>query len=620
MFNSFGEFDDEGYMLIALKAFAHHGGLYTHVFSQYGPFYFEVFSTIFSWLPITHDSGRMASLVVWLLASLGFGVAIKMFTENLLVGIATQVGSFVLLLSLAVQPMHPSGLVCLLFAVTLIALALVARGRRSLGFTVLGATVAALVLTEVNVGALAAIAMLFTGFALARPVRAMRLPRAAAALLLVATPLLVIVVAGRHTTESWEIEYALIVAAAAAAVVVMTLDRGSQGLVDRSDAYRFLLSGSVVGVLVVVIAFLSGTRPADLIRGVLIDPARQANAFTFPLLMPVWVDVWGAVCIAVAIWYRRYRRRNSPIGLLGSCVSLFAGLLIVYYALAPLQVWSRYLGISATFGNLSLVGVSRYSFTGGLPLLFVAVIPPVGATESERTARVAVVALAVVESLIGYPVAGSQVSWASLLIVPAGMLCLHDGVRQLRPALALARRRGHRAAVSLATSVAVLAGTAWLVWVFLGNLSDSARAYNADTPSTLPGSGMIRIPAAENETLESLSQAIHARCSTFVTLPGMNSLYFWAQETPPTWFNATDWMNLFESSQQEEIVHDIDQQKPSRFCVVDNPDLLYFWDFYAAGPEPQAPFVRLIEQFESENGAPKVIDGFRLFVAHGSAP
>jgi hypothetical protein len=335
--------------------------------------------------------------------------------------------------------------------------------------------------------------------------------------------------------------------------------------------------------------------------------------------MPVWVDVWGAVCVAGAIWYHRYRRRNSPTGLLGSFVSLLAGLLIVYYALAPLQIWSRYLGISAAFGNLSLVGVSRYSFTGGLPLLFIAVVPPVGATESERTARVAVVALAVVESLIAYPVSGSQVSWASVLIVPAGMLCLHDGVRQLRPALAVTRHGGRRAAVSLVTSVAVLAGIAWLAWVFLGNLSDSARAYNADKPSTLPGSEMIRIPTAENETLTSLSQAIHERCSTFVTLPGMNSLYFWAEETPPTWFNATDWMNLFDYSQQEEIVRDLDRQNPSRLCVVDNPSLIYFWDFYADGPEPQRPLVRLIGRFEQQNGPPKVIDGFRLFVSHGRA-
>ena len=72
-FNSYGEWDDEGYLLFSLKAFAHHGGLYTHIYSVFGPFYYEAFSTVFAWLPVTLDNGRVATLVVALLASLGFG-------------------------------------------------------------------------------------------------------------------------------------------------------------------------------------------------------------------------------------------------------------------------------------------------------------------------------------------------------------------------------------------------------------------------------------------------------------------------------------------------------------------------------------------------------------------
>ena len=39
MFTGFSAYDDEGYMLTALKSYVNHGHLYDQVFTQYGPFY-----------------------------------------------------------------------------------------------------------------------------------------------------------------------------------------------------------------------------------------------------------------------------------------------------------------------------------------------------------------------------------------------------------------------------------------------------------------------------------------------------------------------------------------------------------------------------------------------------
>jgi hypothetical protein len=38
LFTTFMVYDDEGYVLISLKHFSEHGGLYHHVYTQYGPF------------------------------------------------------------------------------------------------------------------------------------------------------------------------------------------------------------------------------------------------------------------------------------------------------------------------------------------------------------------------------------------------------------------------------------------------------------------------------------------------------------------------------------------------------------------------------------------------------
>jgi len=600
MFNSFGEWDDEGYLLITLKAFTHHGGLYTHVYSTFGPFYFEVFSTIFTWWPVTLDNGRVVTLVVVLLASLGFGVAIQMFTLNLLAGVATQMGTFVLLiLSFVDESMHPMMLAWLLLAIALIALALVARGRRTVGCIVLGATVAALVLTVVNVGTFAAIALLFTGLALGPSVRETRILAVAAAALFVASPFLLMVVAGGHSSQLWAIKYSLIVGISAAGVVVTTLDERHHGLVHISDAYRFILAGLLLGAVVVGIAFLSGTRPIDLVHGVFIDPAHFSNAFTIRLSVSPWVDVWGAVCLAGALLNRRYRRYNATAGLVDTCVHMAAGSLILYCAITQGQA------------NPPFV----VSFTVALPLLFFAAIPPVGASDSERIARVAAASLAVLEGLLAYPVAGAQVKWCSLLSVPAGMLCLHDGVRQLRPALAAARYHYRRITAALLASVLLFGGLAWLVWVFVGNVSLETSSYRANTPVTLLGSDMIRLPAGQARTLESLSQAIRTNCSTFVAVPALDSLYFWTDENPPAnWFNV--WFYTLDRPLQKQIVHNLEGRAASRFCVVDNP---YWASFWAQGHVlPQLPLARLAERFRRENGPPMLFDGYQLFVSHGT--
>src|ERR1019366_5538159 len=151
-------------------------------------------------------------------------------------------------------------------------------------------------------GAFATISLLFTGLTLAPPIREMRLPRAAAALLFVGTPFLLIMVAGGHSTESWAIKYSLVVTMSAAGVVIVTMKRPLQGLVRGRDVYRFLIGGGVMGVVIVTIAFVSGTQPLDLFRGLFIDPARFAG-FTMPLSQPRWIEVWGVVGLVGAVVY-----------------------------------------------------------------------------------------------------------------------------------------------------------------------------------------------------------------------------------------------------------------------------------------------------------------------------
>ncbi len=353
-----------------------------------------------------------------------------------------------------------------------------------------------------------------------------------------------------------------------------------------------------MGVVVVSVAILSGTRPLDLIRGLFIDPARYSSAFTIPIAVQPWVVGWGVICLAGAVLYRRFRSTDSSATVLDAFVHVSAGLLILYCALQEAQL---------DFTNTFLVA---------LPLLFLAAIPPRGASESERIARLALVSLAVLEGLLAYPVAGAQVRWSSLLLVPVGMLCLHDGVRQLHPTIPSARLGGRRVVTGLVVWALVFAATGWFASVYVGDRSVVAKDYDTATPLRLPGSDKIRLPASQTHSLEALSDAIRAHCSAFLTLPALDSLYFWTGESPPTnWFNT--YFYTGDAPRQKQIVRTIERHDQSRFCVVDNPTWTAFW---AQGHIlPQLPLARLVERFERNNNPPMVFDGYRLFVSHGAA-
>lgn len=590
MFNSFAGWDDEGTILSVVNAFAHHGGLYTHVSSPFGPFYFESVSTIFSWLPLSLDVARMTTLVVTILTSIGLGVAVKMLTRSVIAGVATQAGTFMLMiLSFQVEALHPTVIVSFLFAIALLALALMARGHRSAGCTLLGATVAALLLTIINVGVFAMIAFLFTGLTLAPPARNMRFYRVAAAALFICTPFLLVLVGG-HGTDSWVVKYELIVALSAAGVVVVTFDRDFQGAVRSRDVTRFLLGASVMGALVLVVALLTGTHPLDLVRGILIYPARFSNA-TGPLPQSAWTEVWGIVCLVGAVMYRRRRNRRSPTDLLVAWVHVVAGLVILYFSLL----------LASTRPH------SPAMFLVALPLVFLAAVPPVGASDSERIARVGVVALAVLEALVAYPLAGAQVRWAQLLIVPAGVLCLHDGVHQLHPSIAVLRRLGNQAFNGLLALVVVLSSLGWLALVWHGDLWTERQVYVTNTKLNLPGSNLIHLPSYEVSTLSAVTRAIRSECSTFIAVPGLNSFYFWTGEKPPT----DDWLNVWfysaDVSLQRQVAQLVETRDRSGFCILNNP---HWWSGWAQGNEvPQLPLTRLVERFMKQNSSPQLFLG-----------
>jgi hypothetical protein len=119
IFTQFAPHDDEGTLLVAVKAFAHGGTLYGDIYSRYGPFYYELFGGLFALTghAVTTDASRSIVIVVWVATSLLFGIASQRLTGLLTLGVTGMIVAFAALGALGGltgSPMHPQGLSVLL--------------------------------------------------------------------------------------------------------------------------------------------------------------------------------------------------------------------------------------------------------------------------------------------------------------------------------------------------------------------------------------------------------------------------------------------------------------------------------------------------------------------------
>lgn len=581
MFSNFSSYDDEGYLLVSLSEYVRRGGhLYDDVYSQYGPFYYEVVGNLF-WalgLPFTQNAGRSFTLGVWIATSLLLGIVTHRRTANLALGLGTTLLAYYALYSLAAEPMHPGGLLLLLLAAMLGAGEVIVTGRATAalaGLAALGALVGAAMTTKVNVGGFAAIAVAYACAVSFPPLMRSTAVRVLAGAVLVLAPLLLMV---RDADRPEYLRFALLCSLSGAAVALVTAVRPLRDSSIPARRWAMALVGgfaAVVGV-VCLVALLTGTSLDGLVHGALIDALRQPRVFTIAPSLPERSLVLGFAALAgaglIAAAQLRGAGPRGPRVLLLSAVVRLVGGGAVWLAIA---VWSAH--------TLAL----------GLALAFLAAVPRPDepATSRARFARAFLPSLAVLEALQAYPVAGSQADWAVVLLVPTAAVTLADGWADLRrwidlrspqwlPTLRLA---GVVVAVALVARMAVpawatAAKTAW-------------PAYRDGVSLGLPGATWLRVPADQAETLRWVTGELRRNCSIFVSLPGLNSFYLWSQEPPPTGLNTTTWMFLLSADAQQRIVDSIDGI--DRVCVLHSPGLVDFWR--QSRPIPDRPLSRYIE-------------------------
>lgn len=579
MFSGFANYDDEGYMLIALKSFLNHGHLYDDVFTQYGPFYYEFWGGFFEifGLSVNHDGGRTAAIFAWVAAALLFGVATWRMTRSIFLGLATQMLVFGAIITVANEPMHPGGTICLLLGV-IVALSTAVRRRASpLAMALLGGAVMALILVKINVGAFAFISLAFACVVSYPELARRRWLRPVVETLFVLVPVLLMT---SKFGEAWARHYAVHVSIAALAVVAAL--RARQVRSRSSEELWWLLGGLVaVGVTVCLAILAAGSSPGGLIEGVIRQPLRQTDAFSIPFMLSNRLYLFDLVGLAGALsyWYFARGRNGTTSPAFVSCASVLS-------IIAGLEMALSVVGRTALFDSTSFPGY-QLAF---LAFAWIALLPLAGEEDEDASfARLLLPMLAVLQALHAFPVAGSQMQWSAFLLVPVGALCVANGVRGIGRVLVGERERRTVAVLGLvAGAVAFLV----LVNVQLRQPLKEYRAnYDALTSLGLPGAEDVRLSPEEVALYQEVSAAIDENCRSVVMLPGMNSFYFWTEEEPPTGFNATGWTTLFDEEHQREVIEGTDSIKG--LCELRNETLAANW---SAGTIPDNLLVRYLHQ------------------------
>ena len=423
IFSEFAPYDDEGTLLVTLKAFVHGDALYREVWSVYGPFYYEVFGGFFKLfgLSITTDTSRTIVLVIWVGTCVLFGVSAQRLTGRLSLGLTTMIAAFAALGVLASEPMHPQGLCVLLLALFTLAAVSGMGGRVGWSGLACGALLAALLLTKVNLGIFAIAATVVAVALTVEPIHRHRWLRWILILAFLAMPLAVL---DRDLKLAWVRELLLLEILAGISVLVAARTIRPTRAEGDGGTWRWVLAAilafAVAFVAILVIILITGPSLSDVYRSVVKNALGIRDVLTtqFPFPAGAALD-WAIVTVVAAA--------------IGSAVRL------ARTATAP-PIWT---GLArALVGLVILCSVAHIvpvalnpSATNPvvLPMLlvWVATIPPFGAVETpfKRFLRVLLPLVAVAETLQVYPVAGSQEGPSPFHQGPSGPVVHDDAAR-----------------------------------------------------------------------------------------------------------------------------------------------------------------------------------------------
>jgi hypothetical protein len=559
-------YDDTGYMLSLIKGFNEHGHLYQATFSQYGPFYSELYYFVCGVLgvPITHDGIRWVVLIFWVFSSIAGAILAFRLTGRIWIALLAQALSFHVLESLVGEPGHPLSLVIACFGC--LALCLTGGKSEQLKFwqpIAIGTLLGALLMTKINLG-IFALAALGTALIYRSPLDMWgKVLRGAAALLFASMVLLI--------RTGWPVEvrtyFTLLFICSLLSVLISARGQTFDWRTSSRLGLWTLAALLLTCALSLSGAFLTGSGWADLIDGLITNPMRLATVFVdVPAIGPLTATSAVVGLLLAVAW--RFTSRAFPLhsDWITFGLRLFFLVLVIVWLAKSSQSFIPVLPFLCPFLWIAALPLDSASRDSNMP--------------AGQFAQLSIVLLAVGQILGLYPVSGAQLGVPIYL----GSLCVLFAVAGLLTDLKASAR--DLFTLRRVAATAAIAGLAIVVLGLSGRVLRLATArYDRFTSLNLPGAKLLRTDEATAATYRFLAENLRGCRPSFLTIPGMNSLYSWSERETPTGFNVTMNFALLSAAQQNAMVTVGGTCQP--IAAVLNRRILNFWirgTFKPSGP------------------------------------
>lgn len=586
LFTTFRNWDDEGYFLLALRAWRQGHSLYGEIETYYGPFYFQAVGGIASLLhvPLDNVGARWLVLAFWILSCLGVLHYVRRITGSWLAGFVAYAIAFPLLDSLANEPLHPGGPIVLLLSLLVVSTAILRDPtRRTGGLVACGAITAACALSKLNVGAFVLLAFGVYFLHSAQRTRATLALRVALAVLL---PLVPIVLMDPLMGQKQFRAFAFLVTVSLVPFGFLPGPEASERSSRRAIPYVF--GGAALTVVVLAVCLSTGTRAIELWRSLVLDTLRFPGAFTDPPRFRSAKEVW-MVAAAIPIflcqrcWWMAWLGAGAR-----TLFKLACGLVILHLCLS-----------------------NPWNSMRALPLVWVVAAP---GPEPRRDSgiRTLLALLVVLQALHAYPVAGSQVGFFTFLIPAVGMIIVWDSLAEwpLKWRASVGRTAWKVAGVVASIALLVLLA---LEHPLRATVPAVRARFRLGVPLALTGAESIRLPERRAAELCWVTANLEHNGETLMGLPDMQSFHVWSSLAPPVPFYSHTWIFFHDPDKEAELARALLASR--RPCLVRNRSLMRLW----SGPRGAVDGPLLLA-VESEFHVAGAVGDYEVLVPNSARP
>ena len=509
IFTQFMIYDDEGSFLWSLNSYCAEGGLYDRVTSLYGPFYFTFNHLLhaLTGLNFNHDTGRLLTLCYWCGAALLCGWVTWRQTCSVLAALAAQALTFVCLITMIREPMHPSGFLTFAVALAVVAAHVTSIGKRPAAFAVAVALLGmAMALSKINVGVFFLIA---AGSWLVINSRTAANTRVVTLLIALACAVLPMLLMWAQWPRPWVVVYVLVFTCGALTLTAALHDARQPEHGLRSWGSGFAIAGAFA-LIVLVAASAQGNSWAGLWDSVVTAPRGFSQTIYLPRSWPAGVRELAIIQALVTVAY--YLRRGAArMALVIAVLRLAVG------------AWF-FIRIPGLFAEAT--SLQNFCFYYGPSLAWLMAVP-LSATASTGLgrARLWLAWVFIWQTLQAYPVAGSQIGWGSFLWVPLFIAGWHEAVVFLANHFRFWPRLVQAVTGVVLTSVATVA-----LWPIA---SVGYQRFTLNEPLGLPGAERLRLASDVTSDLRILHQNIRAHGGVLFSYPDMFSFNVWTGHRHP---------------------------------------------------------------------------------------